>query len=205
MNIKIRNGFAGKQSLGVFSVSLVTICLFLSTGCETNSNAFSVSGVGHEFDSSFDFDRPETFSIVRPESESPMSPILRKNILTETAVQLTNMGFREVSDPAKADLLVSAHGTSKRVVDSVTYSNVYYTRTYRRSSWIYFGGFPSQYITTRKEGTLLLDIADAKTKDLVWRGWGRKRYTSGSEVTSAQIRESVKRLLRNFPPVSDRR
>jgi len=200
MNKKIKNGFGGKRSLGAFPVSLLAVFLFLSTGCETTSNAPSVSGVGHEFDASFDFDRPETFAIVRPESGSPMSPILRRNILTETATQLTNMGFREVSDPAKADLLVSAHGTSKRVVDSVTYSNVYYTRTYRRSSWVYFGGYPSQYITTREEGTLLLDIADAKTKELVWRGWGTRRFTLESEVTSAQIKESVRRLLRNFPP-----
>ncbi len=204
MNNKIRNGWAGKRSLDAFSVLFLTIFLLLATGCETISNAPSVSRVGHEFDTSFDFDRPETFAIVRPESGSPMSPILRRNILTETATQLRNMGFREVSDPEKTDLLVSAHGTSKRVVDSVTYSNVYYTRTYRRSSWVYYGGYP-RYITTREEGTLLLDIADAKSKELVWRGWGTRRFTLESEVTSAQIRESVKRLLRNFPPVSDRR
>ncbi len=185
-------------------MSLLAIFLLLATGCETISNAPSVSKVGHEFDTSFDFDRPETFAIVRPESGSPMSPILRRNIHMETAIQLRNMGFREVSDPEKTDLLVSAHGTSKRVVDSVC-SNVYYTRTYRRRSWASYGGYLSQYITTREEGTLLIDIADAKTKELVWRGWGTRRFTLESEVTSAQIRESVKRLLRNFPPVSDRR
>lgn len=182
--------------LGLFLIAIS----FLHSGCETTATAPSVTGVGHEFDSSFNFYNAETFAIVRPDSGSPMSPILRRNILTEAAAQLTAMGYREVSDPDKADLLVSAHGTSRRVVDTVSYSNIYYTRTYRRSGWVYTGGYPSTYITTREEGTLLLDIADAKTKELVWRGWGIRRFTLASEVSSAQIRESVKRLLRNFPP-----
>ncbi len=183
-----------------FAALVLGLGLILS-GCQTASTGPSVSGVGYEFDSSYDFYDARTFAIVRPDSKSPISPILRRNLLTEAASQLEVMGYSEIADPSKADLLVSVHGTSKQVVDSVTYSNVYYTRTYRRSSWIYYGGYPSTYITTREEGTLLLDIADGKTKELVWRGWGVRRFTLDSEVTSAQIRESIRRLLNNFPPV----
>lgn len=188
----------------VLAVFLLGIGLFF-TGCETASYAPSVSGVGYEFDSSVDFDSMVTFAIVRPESGSPMSPILRKNILNEAAEQLTTMGFNQVSNPAIADFLVSAHGTSKQVLDSVSYSSVYYTRSYRRSDWVYFGGYPSTYITTREEGTLLLDIVDGQTKELIWRGWGTRRFTLENEVTPIQIRESVRRLLANYPPRNAKR
>ncbi|EDY83126.1 hypothetical protein VDG1235_2750 [Verrucomicrobiia bacterium DG1235] len=179
---------------------LAGLALLLS-GCESMPPP-SVANVGYEFDSNFNFESVGTFAIVRPESPSPISPILRKNILNETANRLTRMGYTEVAKPADADILVSVHGTSKQVVDSVTYSNVYYTRTYRRSSWIYFGGYPSTYITTSEEGTLLIDIADAKSKELVWRGWGIRKFTLDTKVSTEQIQESVKRLLLNFPPPS---
>lgn len=156
--------------------------------------------MGFEFDSSFSFEKVGTFAIVRPESPSPMSPILRENLLNEAAKRLERMGYRQV-EPESADILVSVHGTSKQVIDSVSYSNVYYTGTYRRSSWVYIGGYPSTYITTREEGTLLIDIADGESKELVWRGWGLLRFTIDSRVSEEQIQESVKRLLVNFPPV----
>ncbi|MDQ8205505.1 DUF4136 domain-containing protein [Pelagicoccus sp. SDUM812003] len=190
-------GFLSKTRLrGLAALAFLSLLL---GGCATMPPP-SVANVGYEFDSAYNFEQIRTFAIVRPESLSPMSPILRKNLLNEAASRLGRMGYQQVDSPEKADILVSIHGTSKQVIDSVTYSNVYYTNTYRRSSWVYIGGYPSTYITTREEGTLLMDIADARSKELVWRGWGTRRYTLESKVTDQQIYESIKRLMDNFPP-----
>jgi hypothetical protein len=50
-----------------------------------------------------------------------------------------------------------------------------------------------------QEGTLILDIIDADSKELAWRGWG----TGVVDPQSAEkkINEAAKKILANFPPL----
>ncbi len=183
-----------------FLLAFVIAPFFLS-GCHTTSNE-PLTGVGYEFDSEFDLSAAKTFAVILPESPSAMSFLLRKRILQDVSSELELRRYKRVSEREKADLWVTVHGTSRQVVDTVTYSNVYYTRTYRRAGWDYYGGYPGTFVTTREEGTLMIDVIDAKSKELVWRGYGIKRLTGGpaTSTTDREIYESVRRLLRSFPP-----
>jgi hypothetical protein len=172
---------------------------FFMPGCNTTSSG-PLSGVGYEFDSEFDLPSAKTFAVILPESPSPMSSLMRKRILQEVARQLQDRGYTRVAEQEKADLWITVHGTSRQVIDTVTYSNVYYTRTYRRGGWIYHGGYPGTFVTTREEGTLMLDVIDAKSKELVWRGYGTQRMIGApGEVAGSEIYQSVRQLLVNFP------
>lgn len=63
----------------------------------------------------------------------------------------------------------------------------------------YWGmGFNSVYTTP--EGTLFIDIIDAKTKELVWQGEGSGYLTKNIEKKEARIKEFVSKILEQYPP-----
>jgi hypothetical protein len=52
------------------------------------------------------------------------------------------------------------------------------------------------------DGTLIVDVLDAPTKSLVWRGTAEAEVLPSTDRTTreARIREAVRRILERFPP-----
>jgi hypothetical protein len=71
----------------------------------------------------------------------------------------------------------------------------YYWRgwMYWRGGW--GGGTSTVYRTPYDESTLVVDILDGKTGDLVWRGYDRREMGSKSEKT---LRKSVEKVIGRF-------
>ncbi len=65
----------------------------------------------------------------------------------------------------------------------------------------YWRGFNYGYTEVRSypEGTLVLDIVDARNRKLMWIGILQKEVRS-TNPPGKQIRKSVKKLLKSFPP-----
>jgi hypothetical protein len=55
--------------------------------------------------------------------------------------------------------------------------------------------------TTTPEGTLYIDIVDAKTKELVWQGIGTGYLTTNFEKKDERIAEFVSKILEQYPPI----
>ena len=55
--------------------------------------------------------------------------------------------------------------------------------------------------TTTPEGTLYIEIVDAKTKELVWQGIGTGYLTTNFEKKDERIAEFVSKILEKYPPV----
>ena len=55
--------------------------------------------------------------------------------------------------------------------------------------------------STTPEGTLYIDIVDAKTKELVWQGIGTGYLTTDSEKKDERIAEFVAKILEKYPPI----
>jgi hypothetical protein len=55
-----------------------------------------------------------------------------------------------------------------------------------------------------REGTLIIDLMDAKNNNLIWRGWGTEVLDgSNIDLTEADINEAVYKILNEFPPKSN--
>ena len=65
----------------------------------------------------------------------------------------------------------------------------------------YYGGGPGHYgaVTTYTEGTLVIDIIDAKTDELVWRG-SAVSPMSDETYDAKEINKAVEKILEEFPP-----
>jgi len=68
--------------------------------------------------------------------------------------------------------------------------------------WGYWGGPTSvtynTYVT--KQGTLVVDIADAKNKQLLWRGDATDTISDNSNKNINTLDKAVQKLFKNFPP-----
>ena len=69
------------------------------------------------------------------------------------------------------------------------------------------GGFGEATTTTDtyKVGTLVVDLFDTKTKQLVWRGSSSDTISSDSNKNIQNLNKGVEKLLKQFPPDSSKK
>ena len=58
------------------------------------------------------------------------------------------------------------------------------------------------YVSTSIEGTLYIDLIDAKNKELIWQGMGTGYLTHDTNKKDERANEFVTRILTQFPPQS---
>lgn len=51
-----------------------------------------------------------------------------------------------------------------------------------------------------EEGTLVIDIYDAKTQSLVWRGFAEEAVSKKDDKNINKLEKAVSKLFKNFPP-----
>ena len=56
-------------------------------------------------------------------------------------------------------------------------------------------------VSRTPEGTLYIDLIDAKTKELVWQGEGSGYLTKDTNKKDERIKEFVSKILGQYPPV----
>jgi hypothetical protein len=51
-----------------------------------------------------------------------------------------------------------------------------------------------------KEGTLLVDLYDAKTKQLIWRGSAEDTVSNNADKNEKNLNKGVAKMFKKFPP-----
>lgn len=152
-----------------------------------------------DFDPNADFSKYKTYGFLeRGDSlESQLPDHLRIRLHRVTEEVLAEKGLEPAPAPPQTDLLLTYHfGASEEFrVDYMPYS------PYRPWGYGYWGGYGGGYTEVRRytEGTLVLDIVDAKTHKLVWFGSISKEIRS-VDPPGKRIEKTITKLLKNFPP-----
>jgi hypothetical protein len=124
-------------------------------------------------------------------------PLLSKRIMAVTDEVLSKKGY-ERAQTAAPDFLVGWQGAVDR---KLQYNTV---NTYYGYGWGYWGGVGATrtYATEYHEGSLIIDIVDAKSNELVWRGVAQAEVypQSDPEYRNRQIESAVNAILSKFPP-----
>jgi Domain of unknown function (DUF4136) len=73
--------------------------------------------------------------------------------------------------------------------------------------WRGFGGMGEATTTEQdyKEGTLVVDLYDAKTKQLIWRGSAEDTLSNKAEKNEKNLEKGVAKMFKKFPPDSAKR
>lgn len=154
--------------------------------------------VATDFDKEANFNNYKTFAFFKPGiDKAEISDLDKKRILRAIESNLYDKGMNKVEKP---DLLVSIFTKERQRVD--VYNNNF-GYGWGWNPWYYGGSYGRSTVSTTSEGTLYIDIIDAKTNNLVWQGMGNADLmTQNMEKKEARIQEIVMKILAEYPPGS---
>ncbi|RPI67455.1 MAG: DUF4136 domain-containing protein [Ignavibacteriae bacterium] len=175
--------------------------------------ACSSFDVTTDYNPATDFTAFRTFAIKR-EAKIP-GDVLQQNNFTRDRVfiglenALLARGFQSV-DEREADILVLTYAGIKERMNMNTYTTAMgpgwgggWGGMGMGPGWGGGGAFATQTVVTHfNEGTLYIDILDAKEKALVWKGQGTgviERSRSPKE-REEMVNEAIGEILAKFPP-----
>ena len=152
---------------------------------------------------SFDFDRTVRFAGFRTYAWVPGTNVpdqlVHRRIVDAVDVQLALKGMSKVHEGNQPDLLIAYHASFEQDLQITGFG----------SGWggYRFGGYRSG--TARAEeilvGTMVIDIVDAKTSNIVWRGTATKDIDvkATPDKRDKNITKTAQKLFRHYPPQSE--
>jgi hypothetical protein len=156
---------------------------------------------------SYDYDKAANFagykSYAFKEGTKAGQVLIDDRIVAALEAELAAKGFTK-SD-TNPDVFVVYHVAVDKEKDISTYSSGY-GGGYGPYGWGYGGGWAGGTSTTSVRnilmGTLVVDIADAGTRKLAWRGMGVKEVNvqASPEKRDKSITNAMKKLFKNYPP-----
>lgn len=153
----------------------------------------SAQKVSVDFDKDADFSKYNTFTVALNQSEPPRDPLMAQRALKGVTYHLTLKGLREVEE--SPDLYVVLYGIRDQEKQLNVTGYGYGGRWGR-----YGGGTATATTTTYNIGTLVVDIYDAQTKQLVWRGVGSDTLSDKPEKNEKKLNKALDKLFKKFPP-----
>lgn len=141
-------------------------------------------------------------------SEATNHPFYRQYVDEYVPYALTKKkGLQKVSASQNPDLLVTYHFTTQDVMDMDTYGYGFGPGWggWGWGGWGWGGGGGMSYYQTRPVprviGYLTLDLIDARTKKIVWRGEAiQADVTKSGHAEEKQVANSVYKMLKRYPP-----
>jgi hypothetical protein len=163
-------------------------CVVLLAGCAPISTNF-------DYDLNWDFASLKTYQLLTPPTDSTVDSLSRDRVTNAINSGLVARGYSEVD--ADPDFLVAYHVGSQNKIEVSDWGYVYG----RRAG--YYGARVSAVdVYEYREGSLIVDIVDAKTHKLIWRGTARKVLDTNPtpEQRTETINVAVEKILEHFPP-----
>jgi len=129
-----------------------------------------------QWDPEYDFSTVSTFQWREPPEISleRSDPFLHSRIVNAVEYELTGFGLTEID--VAPDVYVTYHSSTETDVRITSTSVGYGFGSYGLGGWGHYGyGFGGPISTTSRateieRGTLVVDVVDADTNDLIWRG-----------------------------------
>ena len=154
--------------------------------------------VNSDYDKSVDFSQYKTYAFHKQGIDKvQISEFDKKRILHAIDNELSKKGMTKSENP---DLLVNILTKERERINVDQYNAGWgYGWGYGWNPYLWGG---RTYVSSTTEGTLYIDLIDAKKKELVWEGQGVGYLTENYDKKESQINEYVSKILEQFPPKS---
>lgn len=157
--------------------------------------------VSSDYDNTADFPKYKTFALYQlTDKDGALTQLNQNRIIAAVKSELTKKGLTEsTSNP---DLLVNVTAFFKDKSQVTANTNYYgYGGYYRPYAWgPGFGGTTTYSTYNYKDGSLIIDLVDAGSKNLVWTGVGNKEIDKPAKDPEKSINEAVAKILAQYPP-----
>ncbi|QHL87826.1 DUF4136 domain-containing protein [Nibribacter ruber] len=142
--------------------------------------------------------------VAKSDSTRRYSTFLDKRIKNAVEAEMNRRGFQLASGSQQPDMLLAYDVTIENMQrvrpDYVSIPTIGYGYWYGyRYAYTYNRLYNNTTVQEYQAGTIILDIVDAKSNELVWRGTGQ---TTGGEksLTQEKVQAVVTQILAKYPP-----
>ena len=157
--------------------------------------------VSYDYEKSANFAAFKTFAL--KEGTPVGQPLIDQRIVAAIEAELTAKGLTK--SETNPDLVVVYHIAFDKQKDISTFSSGY-GGGYGPYGYGWGGGWAGGTTQTTVRditiGTLVIDMADAKKKQMVWRGMATKQVDAQTkpEKRDKNISNAMKKIFKNYPP-----
>lgn len=152
-----------------------------------------------------DFDHQANFSQYKTYSWQEIRPpdsLWDARIKRAVDAQLAAKGWTQVDNSGDVAIVAIKTTQTQRTLQT------FYNGMGGGWGWRRFGGggFGESETTEQdyKDGTLVIDLYDAKNKQLIWRGSAEEMLSSKAEKNEKNLDKGVEKMFKNFPPGSEK-
>ena len=155
----------------------------------------SAQDVKIDFDKAYDFSTVKTYAIsIGTKWGNDLS---ERRVLTEIDEAIAAKGWKKV-DAGQANAIFVLHGATQ----TKRSANTFYSGGYGGYGYRGFGGMgTSQTVVSEYAvGTLVVDLFDAKSKQLIFRGTAEDEISDNAEKNAKRLEKASTKLFKDFPP-----
>jgi len=144
-----------------------------------------------DYDRTADFSQYKTYSWEKVQTQDPL---WIERIKGAVNGELASKGLSEVASGGDVSVVAVEMTKTQRNL------NTFYNGL--GGGWRFGGGFGEATTTvdTYKVGTLVVDLFDAKTKKLIWRGSASGTLSDKSDKNIKSLNNGVQKMFDHFPP-----
>jgi hypothetical protein len=175
----------------------LSIILIIAVSC-------SSIRISSDFDKSVQFASYKTYAFTSEAMKIQLDDLNKNRILKAVESELVAKGFTKSESNADVWIDIQLKGEQKQTATATSsggYAGYGYGGGYRYG---YGGGFSTTTINydTYVDGTLFIDMIDAKKQQLVWQGRGTKTIDpdANQKKREENINYAVKQIFTQYPP-----
>lgn len=151
--------------------------------------------IASDYDPKAPFGDYKTFMwIKKPHMDDPL---MDDRIVNAINAELTAKGWTLV--PEGADIGVAAEVATRKRHTLQTF----YDGFGGGWGWHWWGGgigMATTHVDTYTVGTLVVDLFDTRTKQLVWRGWASDALPDNPQKETKKLDKDIEKLFKHLPP-----
>lgn len=169
--------------------------LFLS------ASAFA-QDVSFNFDMTADFAKYKTYHWEKHPNSKDLDDLTMTQLAAAFDTELGKKGLTKKND-GNSDLAIVYQLSVKQEKELTTFSSGYGMGPGWGGSWYGGTGTSTTSVNTITNGSLALDIYDASSKKLIWRGVATKSLDPNAKPDKKQknMAKGAQKLLKNYPPM----
>jgi uncharacterized protein DUF4136 len=156
--------------------------------------------VNVDYDKSADFSKIKTFTTKIGTAWG--NPLGEKRVTTEIEEALTAKGWTKAANEGAADAAVVLHGATQVKKDLNTFYSGMGMGGYGYRYGGFGGGTAHTSVSEYTVGTLVVDIFDAKSKNLLFRGTATDELSDKPEKNQKKLAKASDKMFKDFPPGS---
>ena len=153
-----------------------------------------------DYDKETDFDSFDSFILLPwTQGDSLINKFDKERIMNSVKNQMVDRGHAYYEDNAK--LTVSLFLKLDNSRSTTTYSNYYGGYGYGYPGWGWGGGMSSSIYSDNYYtiGTLVIDVYDTKSKQLIWQGVGAKSVDDIPQSREKSVPKVISYIFRKYP------